>query len=121
MIHELAQHVEDFFNDKLSGSGFDCDWVLANSGTNQHDPVDGVTKRGKIVLQGGYHPMSEHGFYMEWLNIKVTIDPVTTSKTTISYGSSNRINVELHKDYIADCVFETIEKFVEEFNSWSSV
>lgn len=63
-LAEIEFFAQSLQEDLPHGSGIDLDWSYY------------IQKNGKIVFMNSYHGMNEHGYYDDWADFKLTIDPM---------------------------------------------
>jgi hypothetical protein len=105
--HGLNKSWEERHLDKLrdieqnflpSGSGFDsgCKVILDQS------------NRKRLVIETAFHPIDEHGFYMDWIHFDVIVTPTFGGIDIRTKGPFAKHNAMDLKDYIQDTFYNAL-------------
>ena len=100
----ITEELEWYFNEYLSGSGFDTDWG-----------AEYFPNQKTIHLTTEYHAMSEHGYYITWIPVRIVLDVHTDENGDyVSYRSARYrkyVSTVFIGEYIEDTVYETLNNY----------
>ncbi len=94
-MQELSDQIENYFNENLSGSGFDSDWEISQPKTHA----------ARYTLKSYYHLMNDVGYYVGYTPIYAYLELIQGKL----YIRNVRYNTNPRGVYLGDYIFEMVD------------